>query len=57
MKRQMALQEGANRWLHSESESESAQLPERKENCLDRSNLRFACTRMIGRKAWRKETT
>lgn len=26
----MALQEGANRWLHSESESESAQLPERK---------------------------
>lgn len=55
MERQMALQEGANRWLHSESES--AQLPERKKNCLDRSNLRFACTRMIGRKAWRKETT
>lgn len=57
MERQMALQEGANRWLHSESESESAQPPERKKNCLDRSNLRFACTRMIGRKAWRKETT
>lgn len=30
MERQMALQEGANRWLHSESESESAQPPEKK---------------------------
>lgn len=40
MERQMALQEGANRWLHSEqesqirlsqkTESESAQPPERK---------------------------
>lgn len=30
MERQMALQEGANCWLHSESESESAQPPERK---------------------------
>lgn len=43
MERQMALQEGANRWLHSEQESQI--------------RLRLACTRMIGRKALRKETT